>query len=74
MVFADHGNIEDQRPEWLTSHTLNPVEFILISNDPKLKTCKLKTGKGLQDIAPTVLELMGIEKPWEMTGESLIEK
>jgi len=74
LVFADHGNVEDQTPEWLTSHTINPVPFIMVSNNEKLKLCKLKNGKGLQDIAPTVLELLDIEKPSEMTGESLIEK
>jgi 2,3-bisphosphoglycerate-independent phosphoglycerate mutase len=72
LVFADHGNIEDQRPEWRTSHTINPVPLILISNDEKLKRCELKKGGGLQDIAPTVLYLLGIKKPKEMTGESLI--
>ena len=72
FIFADHGNVEDQRPEWRTSHTINPVPLILVSNDEKLKKCKLKKGRGLQDIAPTVLSLMGIKKPKEMTGESLI--
>ena len=73
LIFADHGNIEDQSPKWRTSHTTNPVQFILVSNKKNLKKCKLKNGRGLQDIAPTVLELMGIEKPKEMSGESLIE-
>jgi 2,3-bisphosphoglycerate-independent phosphoglycerate mutase len=73
IVFADHGNAEDQTPEWRTSHTINPVPCILISDDPKLKTAKLRQGRGLQDIAPTVLGLMGLQKPKEMTGESLIE-
>ena len=73
LIFADHDNIEDQSPKWRTSHTTNPVQFILVSNKKNLKKCKLKNGRGLQDIAPTVLELMGIEKPKEMSGESLIE-
>ena len=72
IIFADHGNAEDQSAEWRTSHTINPVPCILVSKDEKLKKCRLKEGKGLQDIAPTVLELMGIKKPKEMTGESLI--
>jgi 2,3-bisphosphoglycerate-independent phosphoglycerate mutase len=72
LIFADHGNAEDQTPEWRTSHTLNPVPFILVSEDAKLKKVKLKEGKGLEDIAPTVLDLIGIAKPKEMTGESLI--
>jgi 2,3-bisphosphoglycerate-independent phosphoglycerate mutase len=72
IVFADHGNAEDQTPQWRTSHTTNPVPCILVSEDMKLKKAKLKDGRGLQDIAPTVLELLGIDKPSEMTGESLI--
>lgn len=72
FVFADHGNAEDKTAEWATSHTTNPVPCILVSNDAKLKTARLKSGRGLQDIAPTVLELMGIKKPAEMTGESLV--
>jgi 2,3-bisphosphoglycerate-independent phosphoglycerate mutase len=72
FIFADHGNIEDQTPEWRTSHTTNPVPFILVSNDPKLRRCVLKKGKGLSDVAPTVLDLMGIPKPKDITGESLI--
>ena len=74
MIFADHGNAEDQTPQWKTSHTLNPVPFILVSEDTILKNCKLKLGKGLSDVAPTVLDILGIPKPSEMTGESLIEK
>jgi 2,3-bisphosphoglycerate-independent phosphoglycerate mutase len=74
LIFADHGNAEDKSAAWQTSHTINPVPLILVSNDPKLKKCKLKKGKGLQDIAPTVLDIMGIDKPKEMTGESVIER
>jgi len=74
LIFADHGNVEDQTLKWLTSHTINPVPLIIVSNDTKLKKCKLKSGKGLRDIAPTVLELMGLKKPKEMTGESVIGK
>lgn len=72
IIFADHGNVEDQTAKWRTSHTINPIPCIIVSNNEKLKKCKLKSGKGLQDIAPTVLDLMGIKKPKEMTGESLI--
>ncbi|MFA5797317.1 MAG: 2,3-bisphosphoglycerate-independent phosphoglycerate mutase [Candidatus Woesearchaeota archaeon] len=74
IIFADHGNAEDQTPEWRTSHTINPVPGILVSNDEILKQCTLKEGKGLRDIAPTVLELLEIPKPKEMTGESLIQR
>ena len=71
IVTADHGNCEemlDDNNNIVTSHTTNPVPFIITA--PGLK---LHTGK-LGDIAPTILELMNIEKPAEMTGESLIEK
>ena len=74
LVTADHGNSEKMVSEDggpYTAHTVNPVPFILI--DDQRKTVKLKTGR-LGDIAPTILELMGIEKPEQMTGRSLIEK
>jgi 2,3-bisphosphoglycerate-independent phosphoglycerate mutase len=54
LVFADHGNVEDQNEERKTSHTTNPVPFILVSN----KKYKLESSGGLVDIAPTVLELL----------------
>ena len=54
LVFADHGNVEDQTDQWRTSHTINPVPFIVVDEN---KNIKLKPGKGLQDIAPTVLIL-----------------
>jgi len=71
LVFADHGNAEDQTPEYNTSHTINQVPIILISNQPELKDKKLESGS-LADIAPTVLKLLDIKKPKEMTGKSLI--
>lgn len=71
LISADHGNVEDQRPGWETSHTLNPVPCILVSS--KLKNIKLRKNQGLKDIAPTVLDLLGIKKPKEMTGKSLIK-
>ena len=46
LIFADQGNIEDQTRLWRTSHTINPVPCILVSNDPKLRKRKLKKGKG----------------------------
>ncbi len=72
LVFADHGNAEDQTPKWKTSHTINQVPFILVSNNPELKNTELKENCGLQDIAPTVLDLLSIPKPEEMTGNSII--
>lgn len=71
IVTADHGNCEemlDDDNNIVTSHTTNPVPFIITK--PGLK---LQEGK-LGDIAPTILDLMNIEKPAEMTGVSLITK
>ena len=53
-----------------TAHTTNPVPLILVTEDTSLK---LKEGK-LADLAPTMLELLGNEKPKEMTGESILVK
>lgn len=71
LVAADHGNAEDKSPKYATSHTLNPVPCMLISPDKKITSKKLKDG-GLQDIAPTILKIMGLKKPKDMTGKSLI--
>ena len=73
IITADHGNAEEmvdmETGEPLTSHTLNPVPFIIVSN----KYSKILRKKGeLQDVAPTVLKILGLEKPKEMTGESLV--
>ena len=71
LVTADHGNCEemvDDEGNVLTAHTTNLVPFIV--NNQKYS---LKSGK-LGDIAPTILEIMGLDKPCEMTGESLIVK
>jgi 2,3-bisphosphoglycerate-independent phosphoglycerate mutase len=77
LVTGDHGNIEtmlypDGEPN--PSHGLNPVPFILVSDDPELESAELRLGQGLMSVAPTVLDLLGLEKPREMTGESLIIK
>lgn len=76
MVTADHGNAEEMWDYNLnmpkTAHTNNPVEFILIG--PKVKNYKLKEKGILADIAPTVLDILGIEKPVDMTAESLIRR
>ncbi|MBQ9579600.1 MAG: 2,3-bisphosphoglycerate-independent phosphoglycerate mutase [Lachnospiraceae bacterium] len=75
FLCADHGNSEQlvdyETGEPLTAHTTNPVPFILINADEKYK---LKDNGRLCDIIPTLLELMEIEKPEEMTGESLLIK
>jgi len=73
LITADHGNAElmldPQTQQPLTAHTSNMVPVILVGKE--LENIVLKNGS-LKDIAPTVLELMGLEKPLEMTGESLI--
>ena len=73
FICADHGNAEMMvNPETgdpLTAHTTNPVPFILVNYDPAYT---LREGGCLADIAPTLLEMMGMEKPAEMTGESLL--
>ncbi len=68
LILGDHGNAEDQREEWRTSHTTNPVPFILVSG----KKTRLKEKGNLSDIAPTVLDILHIKKPDEMAGSSLI--
>ncbi len=68
FVFADHGNAEDKSKKWGTSHTTNPVPFVLVSKNKY----KLKNNKGLKDIAPTVLKIMKIKKPKEMKGKLII--
>ncbi len=76
IITADHGNadmmIDPVTKEPFTAHTTNPVPFILITE--KGKNYKLKNGGALCDISPTLLDLMEIEKPVEMTGNSLIKK
>ena len=71
LITGDHGNIETMfypNGEPNPSHGTNPVPFILIGSDKK----KLKGGLGLSSISPTILTLLGIPKPSEMTAESLI--
>jgi 2,3-bisphosphoglycerate-independent phosphoglycerate mutase len=70
IVTADHGNADRMLAEDgsspFTAHTTNPVPFYVVGADVKLKCGKLS------DIAPTMLDLMGLPKPEQMTGESLI--
>ena len=71
VQIADHGNADnavnaDGTPN--TAHSLNPVPIVVVSE----RVAKVKNGI-LADVAPTVLDLMGLEKPAEMTGESLVE-
>lgn len=75
FICADHGNAEQlvdyETGEPFTAHTTNPVPFILVNADPSYK---LREGGCLADIAPTLIELMGMEQPKEMTGKSLLVK
>ncbi len=75
LITADHGNAEQmidyKTGEPHTAHTTNPVPIILITDN---KDYKLKENGKLADLAPTMLDLMGINKPKEMTGESLLIK
>ena len=74
IIIADHGNAEqmaDKNGNPHTAHTTNPVPCIIVGED---KDLKLREGGVLGDIAPTVLELMKIPQPPEMTGKSLIQQ
>ena len=75
FICADHGNAEQlvdyQTGNPFTAHTTNPVPFILVNADPAYK---LRENGVLADIAPTLIELMGLEKPEEMSGTSLLVK
>ncbi|MDE5600697.1 MAG: 2,3-bisphosphoglycerate-independent phosphoglycerate mutase [Oscillospiraceae bacterium] len=71
LVTADHGNADqmyDKDGSPFTAHTTNPVTFSVVGYD-----CKLREGGKLADIAPTMLEILDLPKPAEMTGESLIK-
>lgn len=74
LITADHGNAEEmidyktRQPK--TSHTKNPVEFIYVAED--YKNIELSKSGILSDIAPTILYLLGIEQPVEMTSKNLI--
>ena len=72
LVTADHGNLEMMRDAATgqphTAHTVGPVPFVYCG--PRAAT--LRAGGALRDVAPTVLDLLGVEKPAEMTGTSLL--
>lgn len=72
IIIADHGNAdnainEDGTPN--TAHSLNPVPFIYVTDN---NSAKVKDGR-LADVAPSILHIMGLEQPADMTGECLIE-
>ena len=71
VIIADHGNCEemiDEDGNVVTSHTTNPVPLIITRENLELENGKLG------DVAPTILDLMNLEKPVEMIGNSLIKK
>ncbi len=75
FMCADHGNAEmmidyETGAPW-TAHTTNPVPFMIVNADPSYK---LRENGCLADIVPTLIDMMGLEKPAEMTGESLLIK
>jgi 2,3-bisphosphoglycerate-independent phosphoglycerate mutase len=77
IIIADHGNAEvmveaDGSPH--TAHTTNPVPCVLVTDDPDYRASTLRSGGVLGDVAPTVLELLGLEQPPEMTGKSLLQR
>lgn len=73
FICADHGNAEQlvdyETGAPFTAHTTNPVPFIIVNADPAYA---LREGGCLADIVPTMIELMGMEQPKEMTGKSLL--
>lgn len=75
FICADHGNAEKMidyetgAPH--TAHTTNPVPFILVNYDDSYT---LRDGGSLCDIAPTLIQIMGLNQPAEMTGKSLLIK
>ena len=71
IITADHGNADymfDDKGEPFTPHTTNPVPFCVVGYP-----CELREGGRLADIAPSMLKLMGLDKPTEMNGESIIK-
>lgn len=72
LITADHGNADQMyEPDGsaFTAHTTNPVPFAVVGYD-----CKLREGGRLADIAPTMLEILGLPQPKEMTGTSMLAK
>jgi len=76
LVTADHGNCDEMlngHGKALTAHSLNPVPFVAVSADLQGRQNAIRDNDfGLQDIAPTVLKLMNLPQPAEMTGRSIL--
>lgn len=76
LLTADHGNADEMKyenGEDKPSHTLNPVIFMVISEDGNSFKLRKEKNLGLKDIAPTVLQIMQVKQPKEMTGKSIIK-
>jgi len=75
IITADHGNADDMGSEDdpHTAHTFNPVPFIYLAPDGSDGGYVVRQGGGLADIAPTLLKLIGIDRPEAMAGTSLLE-
>ncbi|MDO4540481.1 MAG: 2,3-bisphosphoglycerate-independent phosphoglycerate mutase [Syntrophomonadaceae bacterium] len=75
LITADHGNCEQMRDSEsggpFTAHTCNPVPLVLVGERHQGKD--LRSGGSLRDIAPTMLKLLDLPQPFEMTGESLVK-
>jgi 2,3-bisphosphoglycerate-independent phosphoglycerate mutase len=73
LITADHGNAEQMIDPVTggqhTAHTTNPVPLILVAQNSQRFT--LQTGGSLRDISPTVLAMLGLDQPSEMTGQDL---
>ncbi|PTX94401.1 2,3-bisphosphoglycerate-independent phosphoglycerate mutase [Opitutus sp. ER46] len=76
LICADHGNVEQMWDPSVngphTAHTLNLVEVFVVGSEFAAGKTKMRSGGRLADLAPTILALMGLPKPAEMTGESLV--
>jgi 2,3-bisphosphoglycerate-independent phosphoglycerate mutase len=72
LITADHGNLEQMRDSTTgqphTAHTVGPVPFVYVG----ARAAQLRTGGALRDVAPTILDLLGLPQPAEMTGHSLL--
>lgn len=75
VVSADHGNADDmgtREAPW-TAHTINPVPVVFLAADGSDGGYRVRDGGGLEDLAPTLLWVMGLEQPEEMAGRPLLE-
>jgi len=72
LITADHGNLEQMRDPVTgqphTAHTVGPVPLVYVGT----RAAQLRSGGALRDVAPTILDLLGLPQPAEMTGASLL--